>query len=283
MKADAFHGQVVIVTGASAGIGQALALQLARQGAKVAIAARRADRLEQVAANCRQLGGEALVVPTDVSNEDQCQALVEKTIATYGRLDMLINSAGLAVGALFNEFHDLSLFQHTMGVNFYSTVFCTYYALPYLTLSKGRLVAISSLGGKVAIPYNTPYVASKFALHGFCDALRMELSQQGVSVTIICPFWVATEFHEAQMDKDGKPRGERGQSFYTKKTMSADRCAEITLRAAYKRRREVLMGPGALGAWLKVLAPGLLDWMVVKVFLEPVIRRVRKAQTAAKA
>jgi short-subunit dehydrogenase len=278
MKSDAFRGQVVIVTGASAGTGKALALQLASQGAKVAIAARRAERLEQVAAECRQRGGEVLIVPTDVSDESQCKNLVEKTVAAFGRLDMLVNNAGLAASALFDEFPDLHLFRHTMDVNFYGAVYCTYYALPYLEQAKGRIVAISSISGKAAIPFNTPYISSKFAMHGFYDALRMDLAQHGVSITVICPWWVVTEFHEAQMDKNGVPRGARGRAIYTNKMMTADRCAEITLRAADKRRREVLMSPGALAVWLKLLAPGFVDWLAVKMFLEPVIRRARKGE-----
>ena len=125
-------------------------------------------------------------------------------------------------------------------------------------------------------PINIVRFAVKFALHGFYDSLRMELSNHGVSCTVICPWWVATEFHEAQLDKYGSPRGPRGRLYYTKRTMTADRCAEIILDAALHRRREVLMGPGPLAVWLKLLAPGLLDWLTVKVFLEPVIRRARR-------
>ncbi len=283
MKTDAFREQVVIVTGASAGIGKALALQLARQGARVAIAARRTERLEQVAAECRTAGAEVLAVPTDVSDEAQCKALVEKTVAAFGRLDMLINNAGLAASALFDEFPDLSLFRHTLDVNLYGAVNCTYYALSHLKQSKGRIVAISSMGGKSAIPYNTPYCASKYGLHGFYDSLRMELHRQGVSVTVICPWWVVTEFHAAQLNKDGEPRGAaRGRDLYTDKMMSAERCAEITLQAAYKRRREVLLGPGLLAVWLKTLAPGFVDWLVVKVVLEPAARRARAKKDGAK-
>ena len=279
MRPDVFRDQVVIVTGASAGIGKALALQLARQGSKVAIAARRAGRLEEVAAECRALGAEVLVAPTDVSDEAQCKALVEKTVAAFGRLDMLINNAGLAASALFDEFPDLSLFRHTMDVNFYGAVNCTYYALPYLKQSRGRIVAISSVGGKVTIPYNTPYCASKYGMHGFYDSLRMEITQHGVSVTVICPWWVVTEFHTAQLTKDGTPRGAvRGRDLYTDKMMSAERCAEITLQAAHKRRREVMMGPGALAVWLKLLAPGFVDWLAVNVFMKTVARRARAAQ-----
>jgi short-subunit dehydrogenase len=223
--------------------------------------------------------GEVLVVPTDVSEEAQCKALIDRTIATYGRLDMLINNAGLAASALFDEFPDLCLFRHAVHVNFYGAVYCTYYALPYLKKTRGRIVAISSLGGKSAIPYNTPYCSSKYALHGFYDSLRMELHPHGVSCTVICPSWVATEFHEVQMNKDGVSRGAGGRAFYNKRTMSADHCAAITLRAAYHRRREVLMGPGPFAVWLKLLAPGLLDWLAVKLFLEPVIHGVKAAES----
>jgi short-subunit dehydrogenase len=273
MKRDEFRGQVAIVTGASSGIGKALALQLARQGSKLVIAARRAERLEHLAVECRSLGEDVLVVPTDVSDEVQCKTLIEKTLDLFGRLDMLVNNAGLAASALFDEFPDLDLFKHTMDVNFYGSVYCTYYALPYLKKTRGRIVAVSSVGGKSAIPYNTPYCASKYAMHGFYDSLRMELYQHGVSCTVICPWWVATEFHESQLNKDGVPRGERGRAYYTKKTMTSDQCAQIVLNAAFKRRREVLMGPGTLAIWLKVIAPGFLDWFAVKVFLEAAIRR----------
>jgi short-subunit dehydrogenase len=181
----------------------------------------------------------------------------------------------LAASALFDEYPDLNLFKHTVDVNFYGAVYCTYYALPYLKKTRGRIVAVSSVGGKAAIPYNTPYCSSKYAMHGFYDSLRMELYQHGVSCTVVCPWWVVTEFHESQLNKDGVPRGARGRAYYTKKTMTSDQCAKIVLDAAYKRRREVLMGPGTLATWLKVIAPGILDWFAVKIFLEAAIRRAK--------
>jgi short-subunit dehydrogenase len=279
MKRSSFRDRVVIITGASAGLGRAMALDLAARGARLVLAARRVERLEQVAARCRALGGQALVVPTDVSDEAHCKALVEAALAAFGRLDMLVVNAGLAVTALFGDLPDLHLFRHTLAVNFYGAVYPTYYALPYLKQSRGRILAISSLGGKTALPYNSPYCASKYALHGFFDALRMELHASGVSVTLVCPWWVATEFHSAQMDAHGRPRGvERGRDYYTARTMSAERCAALALAAAEKRRRELWLGPGALIVWLKLLAPGLLDWLAIKLFLEPLIRRARAAQ-----
>jgi short-subunit dehydrogenase len=141
--------------------------------------------------------------------------------------------------------------------------------------TNGRIVTISSLGGKGGLPANTSYTASKYALHGFYDSLRMELSPHGVSITLICPYWVVTEFHEAMLDKEGKPRGQQGRAIYTRKMMTAAHCAEITLNAAEKRRREVLMGPGRLLVWLKLMAPGFLDWLSIKTILEPIIKRTQ--------
>ncbi len=279
MKAEPFRERVVIITGASAGIGRALALQLASQGARVVLAARRQDRLEEIAAACRGLGGEALPVQTDVGAEAQAKELIRRTIETFGSLDMLINNAGLAVSGLFEKFPDLHLFQHVMDVNFYGAVYCTYYALPHLIKSRGRIVTVSSLGGKVALPFNTPYAASKFAIHGFSDSLRMELVQHGVSTTVVCPYWVVTEFHEAQMDVNGVPRGARGRQFYTKKMMTADHCAAVILKAAEKRKREVLLGPGTFSVWLKVLAPGLLDKLVFKVVFGPILKRLNQGRS----
>jgi len=272
MKLNAFQDQVVIVTGASSGIGKSLAVQLAAQRAKVVIAARRVGQLEEVAKECRSCGGDVLVIPTDVSDETQCKALVERTIEAFGGLDMLINNAGLAVVARLEDYSNLDLFKHTMGVNFYGAVYCTYYALPYLKQRSGRILAISSLGGKLHAPYNSAYVSSKFAMHGFFDSLRIELLQHGVSVTIICPYWVVTGFHEAQLDKDGARRGPRGRGIYTEKMMTADHCAEIILQAATRRKRELVMGPGSLIVWLKLLAPRLTDRFVV-AFLKAAVRR----------
>ncbi len=272
MSADSFHDQVVIVTGASSGIGRALSLNLAGQGAKVVLAARRVELLEQVAVECRQAGGEALVAPTDITDEARCKALVEKTAENFGRIDMLINNAGLAVIARLEDYTDLGLFHRTMGVNFFGAVYCTYHALPYLVQSRGRIVAVSSLGGMAPLPYNSPYTASKFAMHGFFDSLRLELVRHKVSVTIICPYWVVTGFHEAQMDKNGIPKGLQGRAIYTKNMMTAEQCAAVILRSAYRRRREVVMGPGRLIRWLKLIAPGLLDRIVI-IFLKSTVRR----------
>ncbi len=280
MSAGTFRDKAVIVTGASSGIGRALALRLADQGAWVALAARNAERLAALAEECRRRGGKAVAVPTDVTDEAQCKALVECTLAEYGRLDMLINNAGMAALGLLEELPDLTLFKRVMDVNFYGTVYCSYYAVKHLKQTQGRLVNISSMGGKSALPYNTNYIASKYAVQGFSDSLRMELATSGVSVTVICPWWVVTEFHERQLDKDGNPKGPAGRAIYSEKMMTADQCAQVVLRSAQGRKREILMGPGWLAVWLKLIAPGLLDRITIEIFLKPAARRVKKAQGA---
>jgi short-subunit dehydrogenase len=276
MKQDIFKDTAAIITGASSGIGRALALQLSAQGAKVALAARRADLLELAAAECRGLGGEAIAIPTDVSDEDQCKALVEKSVAAFGKLDLLVNNAGLTVISLFKDLPDLHLFRHAVEINFFGAVNCTYHALPYLIQNRGRIVAVSSVGGRAAIPYNTSYIASKFALNGFFDSLRMELVRHGVSVTVIYPSWVVSGFHEAQLDRKGRPMGARGRAIYSKKTMTSEQCGEIILKAAEKRRREVVMSPGHLVGWLNVLSPQLMDWFSVNVYLKSAMDRAHK-------
>jgi len=275
MPSTSFTQKAVIITGASSGIGEALALRLADEGAWLSLAARRADRLEGVAEACRKRGGRAISAPTDVTDEQACRALVERTVGEYGQLDMLINNAGLSVVSLFSEFHDLNLFRHVMDVNFDGALSCTFHALPHLIRSRGRIVNVSSLGGKLAIPYNSCYVASKFALAGLSDSIRLELAESGVSVTVICPYWVVTEFHESYLDRDGKPKGPAGRKLYTQSTMTADECARITLAAARRRRREVLMGPGRPAIWLQALAPGLANRLISAFFMRSLRRRSR--------
>lgn len=278
MASTRFHEQAVIVTGASSGIGEALALRLADDGAWLALAARRADRLDAVAAACRLRGGRALAIPTDVSDEMACRTLVERAREEFGRVDMLVNNAGLSVVALLEDLHDLDLFRHVMQVNFYGALYCTFHALPHLIESRGRLVNISSLGGKFAIPHNSSYVASKFALGGLSDSLRLEVRRHGVSVTLVCPGWVVSEFHESYLDREGQRKGKAGRALYTRRTMTADRCAQIALDAAYRRKREVLMGPGRLMSPLQALAPALTDRLILASFKRSVRRRLPESE-----
>jgi short-subunit dehydrogenase len=273
VSADHFREKTIIVTGASSGIGRALALRLADEGAWLALAARDVQRLDSLAVECRQRGGEAVAIPTDVADESRCEALIQHTRETYGRIDMMVNNAGMDVVSKLEDLADLHLFRRVIEVNFYGTVYCTYYTLPFLKETRGRIVNVSSLGGMLAIPFNTSYVASKFAVIGFSDSLRMELTEAGVSVTVICPYWVITEFHERYLDKDGRPKGPSGRAIYTEKMMTADQCAQIILRAARRRKRQVVMRPGAPGIWLKLFFPDLVDRLTISKFLRPAVKR----------
>jgi short-subunit dehydrogenase len=278
MSSDGFAQKVVVITGASSGIGEALALRLAGEGAWLALAARRAERLEAVAAVCTEKGGRALALPTDVTDETACRDLVNRTVAEYGRLDMLVNNAGITVGALLTDLPDLTLFRRVVEVNFMGAVYCTYYALSHLKQVDGRVVNVASLGALLPIPGNTSYIASKYAMLGFSDSLRMELAQSGVSVTLIFPYWVVTEFHESMMDHHGRPRGVDGRAIYTRRTMTADRCAEILVEAARKRKRQIVMAPGRLVQLGRLVAPALIDRLIIKVFFMPAVRRVQAAR-----
>jgi short-subunit dehydrogenase len=273
---NTFREKTVIITGASSGIGKEMALQLADEGAWLALAARNVQRLDSLAWECQQRGSKVIAIPTDVADESQCKALIQRTQETYGRIDMLVNNAGIDVVSKLEDLPDLSLFRQVVDVNFYGTVHCTYYALPYLKETSGRIVNISSLGGMLAIPFNTSYVASKFAINGFSDSLRMEVEQDGVSVTVICPSMVVTEFHERYLNKNGQPKGSSGRAIYTEKTMTADQCAQIVLRAARRRKRQVVMRPGPLTLWVKMIAPGLVDRLTISRFLRPAVGRIQE-------
>jgi len=278
VNTDTFREKIVIVTGASSGIGKALALRLADEGAWLALAARNAQRLDSLAMECQQRGGQAIAIPTDVADESQCRTLIQRTQETYGRIDMVVNNAGIDVLSKLEDLPDLHLFKQVIDVNFYGTVYCTYYALPYLKETSGRIVNISSLGGMLAIPFNTSYVASKSAVIGFSDSLRMELTKAGVSVTVICPYWVVTEFHERLLDKNGQPKGPSGRAIYTERMMTSDQCAQITLKAARRRKRQVVMRPGPMAVWLKLIAPGLVDRLIISTLLRRAVKRASDDQ-----
>jgi short-subunit dehydrogenase len=266
MPDNAFRENAIILTGASSGIGRALAHELAGQGAWLALAARDAARLEAVAAECRGRGAQAVVIPTDVVDEAQCRALVEKTVEAYGRIDTLINNAGVSMWAKFEEMRTVAPFDEVMRVNYLGSVYCTYYALPHLKKTRGRIVAVSSLAGKGGVPTRSGYAASKHAMVGFFDTLRIELAGTGVTVTIAYPDFVTSEIRERAFGADGKPLGI--SPVREAEVMSAETCARLIVRAAAARRREEIMGRGKLLVWVKMFAPGLVDRMARKAIEE---------------
>ncbi|MRW93861.1 SDR family oxidoreductase [Duganella sp. FT80W] len=257
--------EVIIITGASDGIGAEIARQLARgQGAGVALvlAARNAAMLEQVAAQCAAAGAQTLVVPTDVAQQAQCEALVQACVARFGRIDALINNAGRSAHALFEEVTDLGWYEELMRINLWGSVWCTHAALPQLKQARGRIVAVSSLAGLVGVPGRTAYSATKFAMGGFFEALRVELKPAGVSVTTAYPGVVATQIRHRGYNAAGGQLGH--SSLKEDKAMSVEECAALIVSGMQARRREVVMSAkGKLGRWLKLIAPGLVEKMAL--------------------
>jgi NAD(P)-dependent dehydrogenase (short-subunit alcohol dehydrogenase family) len=259
----AYAGKVVVVTGASQGIGRALCLELAGQGPRLVLAAREASALEAASAECRSRGAETLVVPTDVADEAACRALVDRTVERFGGVDVLVNNAGIGMVARFDEMADLSLYDRLMRVNYLGSVYPTYYALPHLKRSRGQVVVLSSLAGLSGVPLRTGYAATKHAQIGFFDSLRVELAETGVSVTLIAPYWVRSEIRRRAFGADGRPLGT--SPVHEQEIMTAEECARRIVRAMERRERMLVMTlKGKLGRWLKLAAPGLVDRMAVR-------------------
>jgi NAD(P)-dependent dehydrogenase (short-subunit alcohol dehydrogenase family) len=258
MSRSEWLDNVVVITGASRGIGREMALQLAGQGARLALSARDEAALEELAEQCRSRGGQAVAVAADVTNEAQCASLIARTVERYGQIDTLINNAGISMWALFEEVTDLSIFERILKVNYLGSVFCTWHALPHLRKTKGRLVVVSSLTGKTGVPTRSGYAASKHALHGFFDTLRIELAGSGVTVTLACPDFVATGIRERALGPDGKPLGV--SPVQESRVMTVETCSRLILEGAARRKRElILSGRGKLGLWLKLVSPSLID------------------------
>ncbi|MGE5221617.1 MAG: SDR family oxidoreductase [Omnitrophica WOR_2 bacterium] len=239
-----YHEQVVIITGASRGLGREMACQLAGQGAWLVLAARDSSRLEEVAGEClkrgENLGCRVIAIPTDISEEAQCERLIEQALAAYNRIDILINNAATMPEGWFRDTEDLAPFETMLRVNYLGSVYCTRTALPSLLKNRGRVAAVCSLAGRMGIPRYSGYAASKHAMAGFFDSLRIELSNSGVSVTVIYPGTISKGPAEA-----GMPVGE---------------VARRALKAIAARKDEsVLDLQGKLGLWMKLAAPGLLD------------------------
>lgn len=264
-------GKVALITGASAGIGEGLALALARRGMKLALGARGQDALEAVAARCRALGVDAIALPMDVSDMGQCQRFVDDAKAHFGRIDLLVNNAGIGMWARLLEIprgEGLSIFETLMRVNYLGAVWTTHAALPSLIESKGLIVAVSSLTGKTGVPTRSGYAASKHAMQGFFDSLRVEVKDLGVDVSVISPGFVATEIRARGFGPDGKPRGESPRD-ESAENMTVDECVALMVKAIERRDRELVMTAKArLGLWVKLVAPGLVDKMAARAVRE---------------
>jgi NAD(P)-dependent dehydrogenase (short-subunit alcohol dehydrogenase family) len=255
-------GKVFVITGGSSGIGKALVLDALTKGAKVAVCGRNVAKLQEALIPSDNL----LCYQADVSREEDCKAFIAAAVAKWGRVDVLINNAGISMRALFEEL-DLKVLKELMDINFWGAVYCSKYALPAIKQSKGVIVGVSSIAGYRGLPCRTGYSASKFAMQGFMESLRTELLQTGVHVMWVCPGFIASNIRNVARGADG--RAQKETPLDESKLMSAEECASIILNAVDARKRTVVMtGQGKLTVLINKLFPGLADKMVFKHFLK---------------
>jgi short-subunit dehydrogenase len=262
-----YAGQVVVITGASEGIGRALALTLAPERPRLVLAARNRERLDELARQAGALGAECLVVPGDLADREACERLVGAALERFGRIDVLVANAGITMWCRFDELADLDVFERLMRVNYLSTVWLAHAALPALKASRGRLVGVASVAGLTGVPERTGYAASKHAMVGFLDSLRIELADSGVSVTVVAPDFVLSRIHERAIGADGRPLGT--SPMQKDRIMTAEECAKL-IRDAVLRRQRLLVtsGRGRLARLLRVFAPSVVDRLAARAIAQ---------------
>jgi short-subunit dehydrogenase len=255
--------KTIVITGASEGIGAELARQLSAQyqaKLQLVLAARKLEALEKVAKACELAGSKAMAVSTDVGRQSDCIELIARGIERFGAIDVLINNAGISAQAQFKEVPSdkLAWYEDIMRVNLWGSVWCTHAALPHLMKSKGQIVAVSSLAGLVGVPGRTAYCASKFALGGFFEALRAEIKQQGVSVTMAYPGVVLTDIRAHGLNAQGEALGSSGLK--EDEAMTVQTCAQLIIEGMERRQRDIVMtAKGKLGRWMKLIAPAWVE------------------------
>lgn len=260
--------KVVIITGASSGIGKACAEKFGTMGAKVVLAARNIDNLNNTASELQKSNIDVLAVQCDVSKKEDCEKLIKETINKYGQIDVLVNNAGISMRALFND-TDLSVIERVMNINFWGTVYCTKYALPYLLKSKGSVVGVSSIAGYLGLPARTGYSASKYAMQGFLDSLRTENLKTGLHVMVACPGFTASNIRNTALSSDGSAQGESPRK--EEKMMTAEEVANYIYKGIVNRKRTlVLTTEGKLAVFLGKLFPKFIEKQVFnKMAKEP--------------
>ncbi len=257
---DKLKNKVIIITGASSGIGKALAIEAMRNNMRVVLAARRKELLEELAAKHSWNPEKYILVGTDVSREEDCKSLTDETIAKFGKIDVLINNAGISMRALFADL-DLEVIKKLMDVNFWGTVYCTKHALPWLLKSKGSVTGVSSIAGIRGLPARTGYSASKFAMQGFLEALRTENLKTGLHVMVACPGFTSSNIRKTALANDGSVQGESPRK--ESEMMSAEEVSRHILKGIVKRKRTlVLTSQGKLTVVLNKILPGLTDKLV---------------------
>ena len=247
----------IVITGASSGIGEAMAREYAKMGAKVVMAARRSEELERIAAEIGNAGGSVAFAACDVTKEEECKHLMEVAVEAFGGIDVLICNAGLSMRALFDDC-DLRVLHRLMDVNFWGTVNCTKYALKWLQQSKGSLVGISSVAGIHGLPGRTGYSASKYAMTGFLDTIRIKNLKKGLHVMTACPGFTASNVRFSALTADGTQQGETPRD--EAKMMTPEEVAHIVAKGIQRRKRLCLMEWEGRGTHLlKKFFPALVD------------------------
>jgi len=256
--------KVVVISGASGGIGKALALQFASAGANISICGRNETALESTAEEIRKSGVEVLITVADVGLKEDCERFIQATVNKWGSIDVLINNAGMSMRARLQDL-EIQVIEQLMQVNFMGTVYCTKFALPYLLKSKGSIVGISSIAGYRGLPARTGYSASKFAMNGFLESLRTELLESGVHVLTASPGFTTSNIRNTALSADGTPQGE--SPLNEAKIMSAEKVAKLIFEAVQKRKRELIISTqGKMTVFLNKWFPGFMDKMVFNHF-----------------
>lgn len=257
--------KTVIITGASSGIGKSCAEEFARKGSNLVLGARQYQALCELVEDLeKRYGIKALAVQCDVSKESDCIELINQAILSFKRIDVLVNNAGISMRALFNDL-DLKVLHNLMNVNFWGAVYCTKYALPELLKHKGSVVGVSSIAGYRGLPGRTGYSASKFALNGFLEALRVENLKTGLHVMVASPGFTASNIRNVALVKDGSSQGET--SMDEGKMMSSEEVATIIIKGVELRRRSLIMtSQGKLTVFLNKILPNWLDGLVYNHF-----------------
>ena len=259
MNRSYLKDKVIIVTGASSGIGLASARLFGSLGARVVMAARSLEKMLAEVPSVSSDPDNVLCVKADVSVEEDCRNLIEQTVARFGRIDILVNNAGLSMRAMFKDL-DLVVVKRLMDVNFWGTVYCTKYALPFLLQAKGQVVGVISIAGYSALPARCAYSSSKYAIRGFLDTLRIEHLKDGLGVLVFAPGYTASNVRNAALTSDGSAQGKT--PLEEGKLMSAEKCAEHMAKALSRRRSEVILTPlGKATVLMHRLFPRLTDRM----------------------
>lgn len=254
-----FKNKVAIVTGSSSGIGLATARLLAEKGAKVVLAARNKEKLDEIVKEFKENGANVFAVKTDVSSEQDCRNLIEETVNHYKAIDILINNAGISMRALFKDV-DLEVIRILMEVNFFGTVYCTKYALPFLMENKGSVVGVSSVAGFHGMPGRIGYSASKHAMHGFMNSLRIENRKTDLHVMLVIPWFTASDVRRSALVANGSIQGESPRK--EGKMMMPEEVAKAILKGIQKKRKKVVLSiEGKSSEFLAKWYPSYLDWL----------------------